>query len=110
MVSSCTKEHEKKKDWVKVDFTGSSGHSIVTFTGEQGQGVYTFDSDNGLVQSQKLYLDGTYTLQWQIVSVPQVSSCQVELSDLLRLPEAPGTATATGITLYGEYTFGSTCR
>lgn len=20
MVSSCTKEHEKKKDWVKVDF------------------------------------------------------------------------------------------
>lgn len=112
--ASCTKEEqEKKKDWVTVDFTGASGHSTLTFIGEQGQGTYTFDSDNGLVQSQKLYFAGTYTLQWQIVSVPQVTSCQfqLEVNGLqYYLPEAPGSKTLTGVTLQTDYGFSINCR
>lgn len=51
MVSSCTKEHEKKKDWVKVDFTGSSGHSIVTFTGEHEDEVIYEGKYNSFIVS-----------------------------------------------------------
>lgn len=113
--TSCTKEElEKKKINVTVDFSQASGHEIVTFVGDDGQDSYIFDSNNGLVQTHKLLNLGTYTIYWQIVSVPQVTSCQVFLfytpGSQLSLPEAPGNAAVAGVTLESEYDFSINCR
>lgn len=92
------KEYAPKID-VTVDFTGYSDGNTVTFVDDKGK-VTVFNSANGLVQVKQMK-EGDYTVTWSLSPSTQ-SSCQIFFSYLLAgdpasLPEAPGSATFSGV-------------